>query len=84
MNHDVYRKYLKEYLLEAIQNGGSATRSIYTAVSEIPLPGRFARHRDEKRRAIQDIKDAFEGHMHWPLEMVINYLQVDAAEILKK
>lgn len=84
MNYDIYRKYVKEYLLEAIRNGGSATRSIYTAIVETPLPGRFARHRDERRRALQDIKEAFEGHLHWPLEMILSHLQVDAEEILQK
>ena len=81
IEHKIYRQYLLQYLKEALSNSNGTTGGVATYLVEIPSPGRFARHRTEKLRALRDLRDAFEGHRHWPLDIALSHLGVDPKEL---
>jgi hypothetical protein len=81
MDHQLYRKYRLQYLKTAFQGSDRSPRAIYTALTEIPPPGRFSFHQVEKIRALRDLRDAFESHRHWPLEIVLSQLGIALNEL---
>jgi hypothetical protein len=77
MDHSLYQKYRLQYLREAYLDSDKTTASIYRALTEIAPPGRFSPHKEEKIRALRDLREAFEGHRHWPLDIALSHLGVD-------
>lgn len=82
MNHQLYQKYLHDYLQEALGRVSHNTPAVMVYLSEMEMPGRFARHREERLKAITTLRQAFEEHRHWPLEIVISHLGLDAKQLL--
>ena len=81
LNIKLYQQYLHQYLKEAVKNSDASVSGIQRYLSDIRPPGRFAMHKKEKTQALADAKRAFEEHRHWPLEIILSQLGVDAQEI---
>jgi len=81
MDHLLYQKYRLQYLREAYLNSDKSCSSIYRALTEIAPPGRFSFHKEEKLRALRDLREAFEGHRHWPLDIALSQLGIDLKDL---
>ncbi len=81
MNHQAYEHYLNQYIKEALENSDGTTRGIAEYLQGIPRPGRFSRHRDEKNKAIDEARKAFDDHRHWPVDIVISQLGLNYKEL---
>lgn len=78
MNIGLYRKYLNQYVRQAIENSDGTRSGISEYLGSIKVSGFLTRDKDEKRRAIQDAKTAFDDHRHWPLDIIVSHLGLDA------
>jgi hypothetical protein len=79
MDHKLYNQYMHQYLKEAIENSDGKPTGITRYLSEeIRMPGRFSRHREEKIRALKELRQAFDEHRHWPLDIILSQLGIDA------
>jgi hypothetical protein len=74
MDFKVYQEYLQRYIDEAILNSDGSNRGISEYLWAQQVKGRFARHRQERLRALTDARRAFDEHRHWPLEIVLSHL----------
>ena len=80
MNIQLYRQYLQQYVSEAIRNSDGSIGQIRDNLASVQI-GRFlVQHKDEKTRALRDARTAFDEHRHWPLEIILSHLGVDAPE----
>lgn len=80
MDIRLYRKYLQEYVNEAIRNSNGTNRSISEHLETIQVKGLFVAHREEKRRALEEARNAFDKNRHWPLEIILSHLGVERTE----
>jgi hypothetical protein len=80
MDIQLYRQYLNQYVQEAIQNSDGSIPGISEQLEGISPPGRLARHKEEKKRALTDARTAFNEHRHWPLDILLSHLGVDKDE----
>ena len=81
MDGEAYRSALKNYVKEAIQNGGSSNARVYEYLSTVKI-GRFlVKNKVEKERALTDACKAFAEHRHWPQDIVISQLGLDPKEL---
>jgi hypothetical protein len=76
MDRERYQQYMKQYVAEAIQKSDGSTRGIAEHLSMIQVKGPLVLHREEKRRALADARQAFDEHRHWPVEIVLKHLGV--------
>lgn len=83
MDIQLYRKYLEQYVVEAIENSDRTNAGISEHLEEINVKGFFTRHKEEKQRALSDARQAFADHRHWPQDIVISHLGLDT-EIMQK
>ena len=79
MDHTLYRRYLKEYVAQATQASDGSVRSIAEHLGTIHVGGLLTLHKEEKRRALADAKRAFDEHRHWPLEIILSHLGLEAS-----
>jgi hypothetical protein len=77
MEHKFVIQYMHQYLKEAIDNSDGKPAGIANYLSEIPMPGRFSRHKEEKIRALKELRQAFDEHRHWPLDIILSQLGID-------
>ncbi|MBN1536116.1 MAG: hypothetical protein JW908_05240 [Anaerolineales bacterium] len=84
MNTLIYQKYLEEYIKESIANSDGSNADIATQLWAKKISGIFVRHKEEKNRALDDARKAFDEHRHWPLEIVLSHVGVDPKKIIKK
>lgn len=77
MDGKLYRHYLAEYIREAIANSDGSNRGVAAALEEKTVGGLWVRHKEEKKRALQDARNAFSEYRHWPVEMVLSRLGVE-------
>lgn len=75
-----YRRYLHQFVDEAIKTSDGTTPGISEKLWVIKKPGRFSRHREEKTRAMADARYAFDEHRHWPLQIILSHLGVEIQE----
>jgi hypothetical protein len=80
MDIGLYRKYLQQYVQEAIQSSNGTNASIYEELDSMKVTGLITRHKEEKQRALKDAKVAFDEHRHWPLKIVLSHLGVEIPE----
>jgi hypothetical protein len=81
MNHEIYRKYLREYIQEAIENSDGTNAGISSYLWEKEI-GRFlVMNKSEKQRALEDARKAFDDHRHWPQEIVLSHLGIENSEL---
>ncbi len=76
MDRERYQQYLTQYIRSAVMQSDGSTRGIAEHLSTIQVKGAFVLHREEKRRALEDARQAFDEHRHWPLEIVLRHLGV--------
>ncbi len=81
MDHTLYHKLKRQYLKEALLNSDKTPGSIHRALTEIAPPGRFSFNKEEKLRALKDLREAFEEHRHWPLDIVLSYIGITLEEL---
>ncbi|MFM8322259.1 MAG: hypothetical protein ACKOC5_15200 [Chloroflexota bacterium] len=81
INSILYEQYLRQYLALAIRESDGTNRGIAERLGEIHPGGLFERHKDEKRRALQDARRAFDEHRHWPLDIVLSHLGIRLDEL---
>ncbi len=81
MNYQVYERLLQQYLAEAYKNSDGTTRGMAEYLETIQKPGRISMNREEKIKAIDTARKAFEEHRHWPVEIVFSQLGVDLKAI---
>lgn len=79
MDIGLYRKYLNQYVEEAIQNSDGSISGISEYLSSIEVRGMLTRHKTEKSRALNDVKKAFDEHRHWPLDIILSHLGVSVS-----
>ena len=80
MNYETYRRYLKEYIHEAIEYSDGTNSGISSYLWEKKL-GRFlVSNKTEKQRALTDARKAFDDHRHWPQNIVLSHLGIENAE----
>ena len=78
MDRLLYQQYLREYIDQAARESDGSVRSIYEQLSQMQVKGLVVRHREEKKRALTDAQRAFVEHSHWPLEIILSHLGVEA------
>jgi len=75
MDHALYQKYLKEILDQATAQSDGTNRGVAEALSLIHVGGGlFTRHKEERQRALADLRRAFDEHRHWPREIILTHL----------
>ncbi len=78
MDTQLYRKYLNQYVQEAVQNSDGSVQGITEYLRGLSVTGFLVRNKAEKLRALDDAQRAFGEHRHWPLEIVLSHLGVEA------
>ncbi len=76
MNVELYRRYLEQYVKDAISNSSGTNSGIYEYLASIRIGKYLVAHKEEKQRALNDARRAFEEHRHWPLQIVLSQLGV--------
>jgi hypothetical protein len=80
MNHEIYRRYLREYIQEAIDNSNGTNSEISNYLWEKNL-GRFTiSNKQEKQRALADARKAFDDHRHWPQKIILSHIGIENLE----
>jgi hypothetical protein len=77
----VYRQCLKQLLQEAVRNSDGSREGMGDYLQSKTISGLFVRHREEKKRALAEARQAFEEHRHWPVGIIISHLGVEPEEI---
>lgn len=81
MDHTLYQRYLREYLSTAIRESDGSNRGIAERLGEFSISGLVVAHRAEKQRALADLRQAFDAHRHWPLDIVLSQLGLRREEL---
>ncbi len=76
MDYHLYQRYLNEYVAQALRESDGTPRGIAEQLAAYQPGGRFAAHKEERRRALADARQAFDEHRHWPLEIILSQLGV--------
>jgi hypothetical protein len=84
MNTILYNQYLEEYVKEAIAHSDGTNAGIATQLWAKNIGKILVQHREEKNRALDDARKAFDEHRHWPLEIILSQLGLDPKKIIKK
>ena len=80
MNHEIYRRYLHEYIQEALENSNGSNAEISSYLWEKNL-GRFQiSNKAEKQRALADARRAFDDHRHWPQKIILSHIGIENLE----
>ena len=80
MNISLYRRYLQQFVKEALENSDGSNAGIASYLGEKKITGLLVQHREEKNRALADARRAFDEHRHWPTEIVLSHLGVETKE----
>ncbi len=78
MDNQLYHRYLQEYVTQAIKNSNGTIPSIAEELELIRISGFLTRHKEEKKRALADARQAFDEHRHWPLDIILSHLGVES------
>jgi hypothetical protein len=81
MDYKLYNQYMHEYLKDALASGHNTPTEIARYLDEKSFPGRFARNKEERFRALREVRQAFNEHRHWPLEIILSHLGIDPDKI---
>ena len=80
METGLYRRYLKEYVKEAVDNSDGTTVGISAYLWEKKVTGLLVRDKKEKTKALDEARRAFDEHRHWPVPIVISHLGLNLKE----
>lgn len=81
MNFGLYRRYLQEFVKEAMENSDGSNAGISSYLWEKKIAGILISHKEEKTRALNDARHAFDEHRHWPVEIVVSHLGLKYEEL---
>jgi hypothetical protein len=81
MDYQRFNQFMQAYLKDALASGARTPAEIARYLDEIPWPGRLARHKLERVRALREVRQAFTEHKHWPLDIILSHLGIDPAQI---
>jgi len=82
MDRGLFRRYLQQYIKEALENSDGSTAGISRYLWEKTVgSGLFTRHKKEKNEALAEARKAFDEHRHWPVDIVITQLGMDPKEL---
>lgn len=84
MDLGLYRRYLEEYVAEALENSDGTPSGVSEYLRSIKTAGRFTRHREEKNLALEEVRKAFDDHRHWPVSIIISHLGIENKDLLSK
>jgi len=76
MNIGIYQRYLKEFVLEALEQSDGTNAGISRYLWDKKVTGFWTRHRHEKQKALTEARNAFDEHRHWPVEIVLSHLGI--------
>ena len=76
MDFALYRRFLNEFVREALQNSDGTNAAISGYLWEKQVGGWLVTHKTERQRALTDARQAFDEHRHWPVEIVLSHLGV--------
>jgi hypothetical protein len=79
---DLFHRYIEEFAREAIANSNGTPKGISEYLWAKREAGRFARHRDEKNKALAELRRAFDEYRHWPLSIILSHLGIEDKESL--
>lgn len=71
-----YQKYLQQFVHEAMAHTNGSATDIRDYLREQKVGRWFVRDKEEKTRALDDARRAFEEHRHWPLNIILSHLGV--------
>ena len=77
INLPKYRRYLQEYVDQALERSDGTPSSIRDYLDSIQVKGLFVRDKAEKERALADAIQAFSEHRHWPVDIILSHLGVE-------
>jgi hypothetical protein len=77
MDYDLYKNYLEQYALEALEESGDDVSRAADILSKKKKPSFFARHRREKREALSRLKKLFNESRDRPAWIVLKSLGLD-------
>lgn len=80
MNHEIYRKYLQDYIREAIENSNGSNSEISSYLWEKNLGRILITNKTERQRALADARQAFDDHRHWPRKIILSHIGVENTE----
>jgi hypothetical protein len=78
MDIGLYRSYLEQYVRDALANTDGSRSQISEYLWSLKVSGLFVRNKDERKRALEDARRAFDEHKHWPVEIVLSHLGITA------
>lgn len=81
MDHKLYYQYMHEYIKGALVSGHNKPTEIARYLDEISLPGRFTRNKEERIRALYAVRQGFNEHRHWPLDIILSHLGIDPEKL---
>ena len=81
MDIGAYRRAMQELIIGALQNTDGSSDQITEYLRAKRVSGLLVRNKNEKRRALEDARLAFEKHSHWPVEIIISHLGVERSTI---
>jgi len=82
MDTKLYMRYMMQYIKEAIDNSDGSNAGISGYLQDKKISGLLVQHREEKKRALTDAKQAFSEHRHWPIQIVLSQLGIDYKELV--
>lgn len=77
MDIGAYRTAVQNYVKLALENTDGSNKQISEYLWSVSVPRFLARNKTEKRRALADVRKAFDDHAYWPLEVILTQLGVD-------
>ena len=76
MDLSAYHRYLEQFVIEAVQNSDGTNKSVSDYLWSKSVKGFLTRHRNEKQKALDEARKAFDEHRHWPVKIVLSYLGI--------
>ena len=80
MNHEIYRRYLQEYIQEAIENSNGSNAEISSYLWEKNLGRILISNKTEKQRALADARRAFDRSEQPAADKILSHIGIENPE----
>lgn len=77
MDIGAYRDAVQSFVKQALANTDGSNKKISEYLWSLSIPRFLVRHKTEKRQALSDVRQAFDDHSYWPLEVILSQLGID-------
>lgn len=77
-----FRQYVEAFIKEALDNSDRTNAGIAEYLGTIKPAGRFSSHKEERNRALEEVRKAFDEHRHWPLSIILSHLGIEDKTLL--